>query len=980
MPRIIPILSAQTEAKRQDDGRAEEAGFDAARRRALKLMAAGLAMASGACTKLPAEPIQAYGGMPEHAPGDGARYMATAYVREGHAHGVLVATQDGRPIKVEGNPDHPSSLGATDIYAQASILELWDPDRSTSVMLRVPPTHTEEATESSPDKAVSSWADFEKAWSPWRASLSARQGRGLYIVTGPISSPTLRAQLASLLARMPQACWVGHDEAPTSAARAAGVMACGQAVQARWHLDRAQAVLCLDADPFHGGAGSVRHAMDWAAQRSAASPSSAGRPWLFAAETVPGLAGARADMRVALGAPEIEALLWRLADRLAPGLAQDHGPHTKEPRPSSLAQQAFEDTVFEGLRAAGPRALIISGESLSVQAQAMVHLIHHKLGCIGQTVDWIEPVLTQPPHTMADLAKDMRAGKVQALWLLDCNPVYATSASLNLKQAMAHVPFSVHLGLHEDESAQACAWHLPASHAYEQWSDARAFDGTVSIVQPAISPLYDTRSIHEVVALMTGDDTRHGHEIVRGFWRAHLKAQAKGQADFESTWRSALQQGFIADSASSPIATAGLAWAHTLARPAPLDTPPSQWLLQTVPDHAVRHGAFSNNGWLQELPRPFTSLTWGHALMLGPQSAKALKVGTGDVVRVRAVHGGEGVTCPVWVLPSHAEGTVTLSTGYGRWRAGAMGNGIGVNAHALRPLDGGVLSRVAIEKTGDQHAFAIRQVQMDDAGRHPARTMSPEEETRASRGGSQAPKPSLYPPQTDPVHAWAMTIDLDACIGCGACTVACQVENNIPTVGPQEVARGRSMHWIRVDNYDTPQGETLFQPVPCMHCENAPCEIVCPVGATMHDSEGLNAQVYNRCVGTRFCSNNCPYKVRRFNFLQYSDLTHESLKGMRNPDVTVRERGVMEKCTYCVQRISRARRHAEKTDEPVRDGDVVTACQAVCPTRAIVFGDLNDPESQVVRSRDSARHYVLLEELNTRPRTTYLARRTREPS
>jgi molybdopterin-containing oxidoreductase family iron-sulfur binding subunit len=972
MPRTIPILPARTDAL----AHGEEPGFDADRRRALKLLAAGLAVASGACTKLPAEPIQAYVGMPEHAPGDGLAYMATAFVREGHAHGVLVAMQDGRPIKVEGNPEHPSSLGATDIYAQASILDLWDPDRSTSVMLRAAAGADGSASASTSEKAVSSWADVEQAWSPWRARLSAQHGQGLYIVTGAISSPTLRAQMAALLARMPQACWVGHDEAGTSAAWQAGVMACGRPVQARWHLDRARVVLCLDADPFQGGPGSVRHARDWAAQRGVKPGDGVGRPLLFVAETAPGLAGARADQRVALASPEIEALIWRLAQRVMPHAAPGKAPDTAHVPPSS-AQQAFEDTVFARLQAAGPRALIIAGEGLSASAQAMIHLIHRRLGCIGQTVDLIEPVLARPPHTIADLANDMRAGKVQALWVLGCNPVYASSAALGLGQAMRQVPFTAHLGLHEDETAQACIWHLPASHVYEQWSDACAFDGTVSIVQPAISPLYDTRSIHEVVAMLAGDEVLHGHEIVHGFWRA----QWASHADAEQTWRLALQQGFLAGSASPPIAAGALAWAATLARPEPPRIPPSACLLQVVPDHAARYGAHSNNGWLQELPRPFTSLTWGHALLLGPQSAKALKVDTGDVVRVRPVHGGDALVCPVWVLQGHAEGAVTLSAGHGRWRAGAMGNGIGANAYALKPAEGGSLVLVGIEKTGDRHAFAVRQVQMDDVGRAPARTMSLEDEAHASRQqGAATPQASLYPPQRYPEHAWGMTIDLDACIGCGACTVACQAENNIPTVGPQEVARGRAMHWIRVDNYLTPQGETLFQPVPCMHCENAPCEVVCPVGATLHDSEGLNAQVYNRCIGTRFCSNNCPYKVRRFNFLQYSDLTHEPLHAMRNPDVTVRERGVMEKCTYCVQRISRARRHAEKTGERLQDGDVVTACQAVCPTRAIVFGDLDDAGSQLVRTRDSARHYVLLEELNTRPRTTYLARRARETS
>ncbi|HEY8050399.1 MAG TPA: 4Fe-4S dicluster domain-containing protein, partial [Ramlibacter sp.] len=508
-----------------------------------------------------------------------------------------------------------------------------------------------------------------------------------------------------------------------------------------------------------------------------------------------------------------------------------------------------------------------------------------------------------------------------------------------------------------DETARACTWHLPLSHAYEQWSDALAYDGTACIVQPAIAPLYDSRSAHELLALLTADDVRDGHALVQRTWRDH------GGKDFDAFWRESLRRGAIEGTSATPLKIA--------AEPVPpgAATAPSGLVALFAPDPSAHDGSFSNNAWLQELPRPFTKMTWDNALLIGRGTAQRIGVGTGDVVQVKAA--SRSLQAPVWVIEAHAEGVVTLPLGYGRTAAGRVGNGVGFDANALRPADSAIVVPVEITKTAAHHDFAVTQHAMDQEGRKLARTVAPD---------GRIPDPqfaheTLYPHQPSPEHAWGMTIDLDACIGCNACTIACQAENNIPVVGKEQVAHGREMHWIRVDRYETAEVDgSLFLPVPCMHCENAPCELVCPVGATLHDSEGLNVQVYNRCIGTRFCSNNCPYKVRRFNFLQFTDNETETLKAQRNPEVTVRRRGVMEKCTYCLQRIARARQESQTTGVPLRDGDVVTACQGACPTSAIVFGDLNDASSAVVRARETPRHYALLGELNTRPRTTYLAR------
>ncbi len=911
------------------------------RRRALALMAASLALASGACSRPPRERIHPWVRMPEAGVGDGPLYYATATVRDGHALGVLVGTHDGRPIKIEGNPLHPSSAGATDVFAQASVLQLWDPDRSAAVMERL----GDAASPRRAPPAASSWVAFETAWRAVAARMRSRAGEGLRLLTGPVSSPTLRSQLAALLQTWPRARW--HQYAPPgdASARAGAVAAFGRPLQSVLHLERARCVVALGSDPFSDGPGAVRQAADWAGRRRANQPGAS-----YAVEVSPGLFGARADRRIALAPAQLDTLVTRLAAGL---LGESGTGAAGEPA------AAFESALLAALQAAGPESLIVPGASLSGASHALVHAMHQRLGALGRTIDLVAPLAIAPEAgSLAELVRDMRLGAVDTLLVLDANPVYDAGGELAFAEALAKVRYSVHSGLYRDETARACDWHLPLSHEYEQWSDALGHDGSATIIQPAIAPLYDSRSLHELVAFISGDAEREGHRLVQRQWRT------QAGRDFDAFWRDSLQRGVVAGSAAVPVA---LPAARRPATPPPREVDAKTITAQFTADPSVHDGRFANNGWLQELPRPFNKLTWDNALLVGPRTAAAAGVATGDVVRVSL--GERHVDAPVWILRAHAEGAVTLPLGYGRRAAGRVGNDVGFDAYPLLPAQG-FTAEVRLQPLHRRHDFAATQHTMDPSGREPARSVRAGE-----RIDRETPAPSLYPAHANPEHAWAMTIDLDACIGCNACTIACQAENNIPVVGRQEVARGREMHWIRVDRYDTADaGGSIFQPVPCMHCENAPCELVCPVGATMHDAEGLNVQVYNRCIGTRFCSNNCPYKVRRFNFLQYTDGRTESLKAQRNPNVTVRQRGVMEKCTYCVQRIARARQHSQATGVPLRDGDVVTACQSVCPTGAIHFGDLNDPASEVAHLRQSPRQYALLGELNTRPRTTYLAR------
>jgi molybdopterin-containing oxidoreductase family iron-sulfur binding subunit len=699
------------------------------------------------------------------------------------------------------------------------------------------------------------------------------------------------------------------------------------------------------------------HARAFTAPRRLGADPAANR--LYAMESTPTLTGAYADQRLARAPYEIEAALWRIACMLgtAPGgIAPD------------AAASRWEAAVAKALREARGRALVVAGPTLSPASRALVHLLNQRLGAQDGAVAYIEPVAQGAPShadALAELSADMQAGRVDTLLMLDTNPVYAAPSALDFAQALRRVPLSVHLGLYRDETARETGWHLPLAHCYEAWSDARAVEGSASIVQPLIAPLHGGRSTHALLAMALGEGSLDGHALVRATWQGALAGQSENK--FEDAWRETLRRGVVPDSAAAPVSVRAV---PQVSPPVPA-TPPL--VARFAPDPAVDGGEFANNAWLQELPRPLTSLTWDNAALVGPATARHAGLRDGDIVRLDVE--GRTLEAPVLVLAEQAEGAVTLPLGYGRSGAGSVGNGIGFNAYRLRPSAvQGEAAPLRMASTGRRHELALRQREVDMHGRDPvkvteARRPLPARTPQEEEGG----RTSLYRERRYDDYKWGMAIDLNACIGCAACTVACQAENNIPVVGKEEVMRGRSMHWIRVDRYRL-GARTLFQPVPCMHCEHAPCEEVCPVGATVHDDEGLNVQVYNRCIGTRFCSNNCPYKVRRFNFLQYSNEKLESLKAMQNPEVTVRRRGVMEKCSYCLQRITRARIDAEKQGRRIADGEVVTACQAACPTAAIHFGDLNDPTSGVVAAKASKLDYVLLEELNTRPRTSYAAR------
>ncbi len=908
------------------------------RRTLLKLLGASLALAGlTACEEAPDRPIVARArNVPGHAPGQ-PLHVATTLMQDGYGLGVVVESHGGRPVKIEGNPLHPASLGAADAFAQAEILTLHDPDRSSAIRQ---------------DGAARSRSDLARMLDALAVEMEGRGGAGLRLLTGPTSSPTFIALAAALAERFPEARWHRHAPALSDSPYRGARLAFGQALETRFDLSRADVILALDADLLSQGPGWMAHAAAFAARRDPDGLMSR----LYVAEPCPTPTGTRADHRLALPPDAILRLAADLGAALGVSAPGGGKPHPMIP------------FLAEDLRRAGPAALVVAGPRLPAAIHALVHAINGRLGAIGTTVLHTAPVLpVAEADGLAALAEDMAAGTATHLLILDANPVYDAPAGLGFAERLARLPFSLHLGLYEDETASGCRWHVPMAHALESWGDARAWDGTASLMQPVRAPGAGRVSALELVALLAGREA-DGQALVRDHWRGE-----RGEADFEAFWTRALHDGVVAGTARAP-------------QPVEPDSPPPIDLggagdglrVAFAPDPSVWDGRYAGNAWLQELPRPLSKLVWGNAVLLAPATAAGLGVTDGDVVEVGL--DGRTVSGPVFVMPGHAPDTATLPLGYGRWRAGFVGSGVGFSAYALRGGEAAWFGAgAALRRTGRREPLVTTQDHHTMAGRDVVRAATLAEFRRNpgfARSDATAP-PSFYPEVRYEGHAWGMAIDLNACLGCNACVVACQAENNVPVVGREEVAIGREMHWLRIDRYfeGPPDDPALhLQPMLCMHCEKAPCEVVCPVNATVHDSEGLNVMVYNRCIGTRYCSNNCPYKVRRFNWFDYAGDRGGVPVEVYNPDVTVRERGVMEKCTFCVQRISAARIEAKREGRPLRDGEVRTACQQACPTRAITFGDLNDPNGAVAARKRSPRNYGVLADLNTQPRTTYLAR------
>jgi Fe-S-cluster-containing dehydrogenase component len=922
------------------------------RRRFLELMGASLALAGASACAPPHEKIVPYVRPPEQTIPGKPRYFATAHVLGGYATGTLVESHLGRPTKIEGNPKHPGSLGATDHFAQADVLTLYDPGRAESVTF---------------NGQVRAWSSAVSAIRAQLEQLRADGGAGLRFLTETVTSPTLAAQRDAIARALPNARWHVWEPVHRDAVRSGAQLAFGAVVDTRYRFDAADVIVTLDADPLAFDPSRVRLARELASRRTAQQ----GMSRLYAVESAPTRFGSLADHRLPLTSHAIEGFALALASALGVNV----GGSAAVP---SGAPSGWIDAVVSDLRGAGGRALIVPGEFQSPLVHAAAHASNVALGGVGITVDYADPVEIDTSNrvdSLRSLVSDMQAGQVQLLLMLGGNPVYSAPSDVPFASALRSVTTSIQVSQYFDETAEIATWHIPESHPLETWTDARAADGTTTIMQPLIAPLHDSKSVHEVLGLFGDSPEASSHDVVKSFWQSR---QGSG-SDFETFWQTSLSNGLVAGT-QQPARQVTLRpdWYAGQTPAASLATGALELVFR--PDDSLHDGRFAANTWLLELPRPLTKLSWDNVAHVSPATARQLGVQQQDVVELRA--SGGVVQAPVLLQPGMADGSVVVTLGYGRGRGAGVGAGVGFNAGALRVADAPWLaSDLTLARTGSTHELVTTQGHYTMEGRDLVVDVDFDEFQRDGKSAigdrNQPPTESLYPAFPYEGNKWGMVIDLNACSGCNACIVACQSENNIPVVGKQEVGRGREMYWLRVDSYfegDEQNPRILQQLVPCMQCENAPCELVCPVGATTHSDEGLNDMTYNRCVGTRYCSNNCPYKVRHFNFLEYSDYHTELFKMLRNPDVSVRERGVMEKCTYCVQRITAARIQSEKEGRPIMDGEVVTACQAACPTTAITFGNLNDPNSQVARLRKDDRNYTLLAELNTRPRTTYLAR------
>jgi len=936
------------------------------RRGFLKLMSASMALAGLAgCTKQPDEPIYAYVKAPEDLVLGKPNYFATIHPLPTGGVPLLVKSDEYRPIKADGNPEHPYNQGGSDVYSQGTILDLYDPDRSK---------HTTYRGESR------SWEEFAEQL---RLNAAAtKDGTGLYFLSAAITSPTLARQWNEVQKAYPKAKLVQYEPALAGTWLAKGL-------NVQYDLTQADVIVSLDAD-FISSAdypGFHRLVRDYAARRK--QPEN-GMNRLYAVESSTTTTGMKAEHRLGLRASEVPAFAAALAAAVgAPGGGSSSYPWSPE-------ATKFLEAVAKDLKANAGKSAVIPGLYQDESVAALALAINTALGNTGKTVKVSsEPAVPIPSDQLGDfkaLVADLNAGKVDWLVILNANPIYDAPSDLDFLSAFNKANIVAHLGSHNNETAQISHWHIPSAHYLESWSDARAYDGTVSIVQPMIDPLYGGRSAHDVLQTLLDEPMLSAYEAVRQTQRANIKG------DFETGWRKALHDGWIENTAyaigGAPKSTA-----------ANVPAPSSKDSLEVIfrPDPNVYDGRWSNVGWLQELPKPVTNLSWDNAAIVSGATLSKLNLEEEDIVELTVGNGK--VKAPVMVAPGHPDNSVTVYLGYGREFAGRVGSGTGFNAYLVRPTSAPFYATGSIKKVDGKWGIAITKSHYQDhrggnLTEHGNQNWSLEgvealgprgiiryatlEEFKANPNfahegeGHETPNPgtSLFPNWTYTENKWAMSIDMNSCTGCNACIISCYAENNIPVVGKQQVRIGRNMQWIRIDAYfegDLAAPRAHFQPMPCQQCENAPCEQVCPVGATVHSPEGLNMMVYNRCVGTRYCSNNCPYKVRRFNFLLYSDFETESLKLMRNPDVSVRSRGVMEKCSYCVQRITAARIEADKENRPIRDGEVVTACQQACPAQAITFGNMNDPSSRVAKLHAMERTYQVIADQNTRPRTRYVA-------
>ncbi len=969
-----------------EPGEFEEGAADApdglGRRSFLKVLGASAALAGLQACKPPREKLVPYVRHPAGVTPSIPNAYATAASDRGYAVGLVVTSWEGRPTKIEGNPAHPASLGATDAVRQALVLDLYDPNRLSGFRN---------------GRRDLSFAALLQEIAGLAKGHEQDQGARLRFLIEPTSSPTLADVRRRILARFPRArfdAWA----AAADEARAGTALAFGRPLEPVLALADADVILSLESDFLARDGDPLRQSREFAARRV---PGKMNR--LYVAEAGFTVTGGMADHRLRMRSAEVAGF----ARAVAAELAASAGLAALAPLGAAAEgeRRKLAAAVAKDLARVRGRSLVVAGAGQPAAVHALAAALNAALGNVGSTIRFVRPGVLDPDAGAARLralAKEIEAGQVDTLVVTAWNPLHTAPSELQLRGLFPKVKNTIVHALRDDETVRAATWKIAAAHPLESWGDLRARDGTLSIVQPLLAPLVACTTEAELLAAFVGEGEKGAYRLVKDGWRVRggfppaSPPASGGEAaaspvdtnkprppdPFERRWEEWLAAGVVPDHAQEEAIGAPDA-ARIAAALQALPAPGSGLEVRFVPDYKLDDGRFYENAWLQELPDPVTKLTWENAAYLSPASARRLGVGDGDVVDLS--RGGRSVSAPVLVVPGHADESVTLPLGWGQRVRGAVGRG-GYDAYALRTSDalafGGGLE---LKPAGRRTDLAVTQghfsMKVGGHERAIALALDARELPKAQRelDEHRGPNPDIHRAldYSKQEYRWGMAIDLSRCVGCSACTLACQAENNIPVVGKKQVLRSREMHWLRVDRYyeGTPEDPTsVTQPLMCVHCEAAPCEYVCPVNATVHSDEGLNEMVYNRCVGTRYCSNNCPYKVRRFNWLDFHGDMSPTLKMLQNPDVTVRARGVMEKCTYCTQRIERARIGARVAGRKIGPDEVVPACAQACPAEAIVFGNLNDPGARVSRLHGDARRYDLLHELNTRPRTAYLVK------
>ncbi len=940
---------------------AEEMLDAKSRRSFLKIMGASMALAGLTGCRWPKEKIVPYAARPDGLVPGTPQQFATCMELGGVGMGLLATSYDRRPVKIEGNPSHPDSGGAATALAQAALLELYDPDRSRAL------THREEETVKHP-----SWNAFASFAKTNLAELDG--GEGLCFLSEATSSPSVHRLRGKLHEAFPRATWRTYEPISDDNVRAGASLVFGEPVRTQFALGRADVLLSLDADFLLDNPEALSLSRDFAQGRN---PAQGTMNRLYVVESTYTTTGSMADHRLPIPSSHIGAFVRALAKSvfLAHGVALPQGCDglrtflESEDAGSSHFSTEFMQVLAGDLVAAHGRSAILVGARQPAWVHGLAHVLNAALGNVGRAVAYVDDLQAPQqtsPQAIRDLTADLNAGRVKTLVILGGNPVYDAPADLAFGEALAKAATAIHLSLYENETSRACHWHLPRAHFLESWGDARAHDGTYCTAQPLIEPLHGGKSTIELLSILLDEKPLGGYPLLQETVRSLF-----APVEFDSLWERLIHDGVdrpARDRLSPSLRSRALLQALQDARSVP-QLSPERLEIVFCRDASVHDGRFANNGWLQELPDFITKITWDNAALIAPATAEALGIENEEVVVLNC--GGRKLETVAYLLPGQAENSVAVSLGYGRMAAGNVGDGVGFDLYPLRTSEAMDFdSGLKIDTTGRTYALSCTQDHhaIDAIGmagrakRLPTLIRETDMETYrkdphfVDHIGHKFPDTQMWEPHESEGSKWGMAIDLNACTGCNACVLACQSENNIPIVGKKQVGHGREMHWIRLDRYFTGEPENpeiAHQPVACMHCENAPCEQVCPVAATVHSEEGLNVMVYNRCVGTRYCSNNCPYKVRRFNFFNYHKDLQETEKMGFNPEVTVRSRGVMEKCTYCVQRIEAAKIEAKNENRPLRDGEIVPACQQTCPTRAIVFGDLGRSGDDLGRSERS---------------------------